>query len=119
MAYNEALQGMIEEVLDEKKSQYAGKKMMGGYVFMVDDKMCVGIVKDMLMARIGESFYPEAITLEGVLPMDFTGRPMKGYVFIEPDTWDNRENLEFWIEKCLAFNPLAKRSKKKSRKVEK
>jgi hypothetical protein len=45
--------------------------------------------------------------------MDFTGRPMKGYLFIESEGVDMDEDLDFWVEKCLDFNPKAKSSKKK------
>jgi len=93
--------------------------MMGGLCFMVDDKMCCGIhydkskETDLLMARIGEEAYKTAILREGCHPMDFTGRPMKGYVFVTPDGFDLDVDLEYWIQLCLDFNPLAKSSKKK------
>lgn len=45
--------------------------------------------------------------------MDFTGRPMKGYIFVTPDGFDSDENLSYWIDLCLLYNPLAKASKKK------
>jgi len=88
-------------------------KMMGGLCFMVDDKMCIGIVKESLMARIDPEEEDDLLTKEGSKPMDFTGRPMKGYLFIEPEGVDMDEDLDFWVEKCLDFNPKAKSSKKK------
>jgi hypothetical protein len=42
------------------------------------------------------------------------GRPMTGYLFIQPEGYDMDEDLNFWVKKCLEFNPLAKASKKKS-----
>ena len=80
---------------------------------MVDDKMCLGIVRDTLMARIGPEAYEEALQREGCREMDFTGRPMKGYVFIEPEGVDLDSDLDHWVDLCLEFNPLAKSSKKK------
>ena len=80
---------------------------------MVDDKMCIGIVKDNLMARIGEEKYPEALQKDGCKEMNFTGRPLKGYVFVEPQAVDMEDELEYWVKLCLDFNPLAKASKKR------
>lgn len=116
MAYNEQLAERIEEILNEKKVAYLTKKMFGGLCFMVEDKMCLGIVKDELMARVGADFYPHALQKEHCKEMNFTGRAMKGYVYIEPDGLDLEEDLLYWVQKCLDFNPLAKSSKKKSKK---
>ena len=80
---------------------------------MVDDKMLAGIVKDQVMARINPEFYPEALELEGCNEMNFTGRAMKGFVFLDEVAVVSDEDLGFWIDKCLAYNPLAKSSKKK------
>ena len=57
MAYDEYLQERIDSILNEKKVQYKSFKMMGGLCYMVDDKMCLGIIKDQLMARVGEQKY--------------------------------------------------------------
>ena len=78
---------------------------------MVDDKMCVGIVGNNLMARVGPEVYNDVLKKEGCLEMDFTGRPMKGYVFVEPHAIDMEDDLEYWINMCLEFNPKAKASK--------
>ena len=113
MAYNEYLQERIERVLKEKSIVFEAKKMMGGLCYMIDDKMCVGIVKDDLMARVGDEAYSSLVTRNGARPMDFTKRPMKGYIFVSPEGVDFDEDLEFWVQKCLDFNPMAKSSKKK------
>lgn len=113
MAYDTYLAERIRRILTEEKTQWEEKKMMGGLCFMVDDKMCLGVEKARLMARIGPDFYEEALDIPGCVQMDFTGRPMKGYVYIQDEGIDQEDNLEFWVKKCLAFNPLAKSSKKK------
>ena len=113
MAYDEYLAERINKVLKEKRVPFEEKKMMGGLTFMVDDKMCIGVVKENLMARIGPDNYEQALTKKGCKPMDFTGRPMKGYVFVEPDGIDMDNELNYWINLCLDFNPKAKSSKKK------
>lgn len=113
MAYDEHLADRIENSLSAKRIHFVAKKMMGALTFMVDDKMCVGVVKDQLMARIDPEFYEEALTKKGAREMDFTKRPMKGYVFVDPEGWDMDEDLDYWIDLCLAYNPKAKASKKK------
>ena len=113
MAFDEYLQERIELILNERNVTFEAKKMMGGLCYMVDDKMCLGIVKNDLMARVGTENYESLIVKKGARPMDFTKRPMKGYIFVEPEGVDFQEDLEFWIDQCLAFNPEAKSSKKK------
>ncbi len=113
MAYDEFLADRMRRVLHDKKVVFSEKKMMGGLTFMVDDKMCVGIVKNELMARINPDIYQEALSRKGCKEMNFTGRPMKGYVFIEAEGLDTDRELEYWIQLALDYNPLAQSSKKK------
>ena len=80
---------------------------------MFDEKRCVGEVKNNLMARLDPDIYEDALNREGARPMDFTGRPMKGYVFVEPEGIDMVADLESWVDLCLDFNQRAKSSKKK------
>lgn len=116
MAYDEYQEERINRILKEKNADYYSKKMMGGLCYMMDDKMLCGIVKDQLMARIGLEAYEEALSMDHVNEMNFTGRAMKGYVFIDGPGIDMDEDLEYWIQKCIDFNPLAKSSKKKKKK---
>lgn len=117
MAHNEFLADRIRQVLDEKKAVYTEKKMFGGLCFMVDGKMCIGIMgNDDLMARIGPEKYEEALTQPGCKEMTFTGRSMKGFVFLEDEAFDQEEDLARWVQLCLDFNPLAKATKKKRKK---
>lgn len=116
MAFNEALAERINDLLERKGANFFQKKMFGGICFMVNDKMCAGVVKDEMMARVGPSEYTEHLAKAGVNEMAFTGRPMKGYVFVQADAWDNDSDLEYWVQKCLDFNPEAKASKKRQPK---
>ena len=113
MAYDEFLADRIRDALQSRKISFQERKMMGGLCYMVDDKMCVGVVKDRLMARIDPDMYNEALSKPGCREMDFTGRPMKGFVFVEPLGIDMDEDLDYWVELCLEFNPRAQSSKKK------
>lgn len=112
MAYNEHLAERVRKVLREKKVRFEEKKMMGGLCFMVKDKMCLGVEKENLMARIGPDAYESALKKKGCRQMDFTGRPLMGYVYVEPAAMDMDDELEYWVDLCLAFNPKAKSSKK-------
>lgn len=113
MAYDEFLADRIRNILKEKRVSFEEKKMMGGLTFMIDYKMCVGIVKNDLMARIDPNIYEDALKIQGCKEMNFTGKAMKGFVFIEPESIDMDKDLNYWIQLCLDFNPKAKSSKKK------
>ena len=110
MAYDEYLGERIKQIFKIKNIDFDTKKMMGGLVFMVNKKMCCGIHIDkkygdsLLMAKIGEKSYKEEIKKEVCLPMDFTGRPMRGYIFVSPDGFDLDADLEYWIQKVLDYN---------------
>ena len=107
MAYNEILEERITDYLTGKSIAFETKKMMGGLCYMVDDKMLAGVVKDQVMARINPEFYPEALEIDGCNEMNFTGRAMKGFVFLDEVALVSDEELGFWVDKCLEFNPLA------------
>ncbi|MBJ2173321.1 TfoX/Sxy family protein [Aureibaculum sp. A20] len=114
MAYDEHLGERINEILKTKNVSINSKKMMGGLIFMVNEKMTCGIHIDkkygdsLLMAKIGMEAYEEEIKKEVCLPMDFTGRPMKGYIFITPNGFDLDVDLEYWIDKALEINKMKK-----------
>ena len=114
MAYNEALAQRIRERLAHLP-HVVEKAMMGGLTFMVDDKMCVGIIKEELMCRIDPDFHETAVEKRGCRTMDFTNRPMKGYVMIDDTGMQSNADFEYWIELSLAFNKQAKASKKRAK----
>ena len=117
MAYDEHLAERAHRVLQEKKIQnIEEKKMMGGLTFMVNDKMCIGIVKDDLMVRLNPHLHDEALKRTGSRTMDFTAKPMQGYIFVNPEGVDRELDLESWIQMALNHNPLAKLSKKAKKK---
>ena len=113
MPYDEFLADRVRKVLKEKHVTFEEKKMMGGLCVLVDDKMCLGVIHNSLMARIGMDAYENALTKNGSRIMDFTGRPMKGFVFIDSEGVDYDKDLEYWVQLCLDYNPKAKSSKNK------
>jgi TfoX/Sxy family transcriptional regulator of competence genes len=113
MAYDEFLADRIRKAFQEEHVVFEEKKMMGGICYLVNDKMCAGVVKNRLMARIDPDIHMDALNRKGCVEMDFTGKPMKGYVFIEPEGTDLDIDLEYWIKLSLDFNPKAKSSKKR------
>ena len=115
MAYDINLQDRIQQVLKDKNIPFEEKKMMGGLTYMINDKMCVGIIKENLMVRIDPENQEVLLKKPGCKEMDFTKRPMKGFLFIEPLGVDMNEDLEYWIQLALEYNPKAKKSKKKNK----
>ena len=96
MAYDEGLAERLRAILDEQRV-VSEKKMFGGLCFLLDGKMCCGIVKDQLMVRVGAEHHAKALKQPSARPMDFTGRPMKGFVFVGQDGLDSERQLEWWV----------------------
>ncbi len=116
MAYNEFLADRISDLFNSLSISFVEKKMFGGLCYMVDNKMCLGIMGDSLMARVGPEVYSSALKQTGCHLMEFTGRPLKGYVLVDEHAIDNETDLNYWVKLCLDFNPHAKASKKKKLK---
>jgi TfoX/Sxy family transcriptional regulator of competence genes len=115
MSYDAFLAERMTRIFYEKNISFEAKKMMGGLCYMVDDKMCAGIYRNKVMARIDPEIYDMALKKEGCQPLDITGQSMKGFVLIEQEAVDMDTDLEYWINLCLEFNPRAKSSKKKKK----
>ncbi len=113
MAYNEKLADRVREIIAVTHNITEEKKMFGGLCFMVNDKMCVGVEKERLMVRLDPVKYDKVMEKEGCMPMDFTGKIMKGYVFVDIAALNTKKKLEFWIKLALDYNKIAKASKKK------
>lgn len=112
MAYDEKLADRIRERLVDLPV-IEEKEMMGGLTFMVNHKMCVGIIKDEMMCRIDPEMHDKVVEMTGCRTMDFTKRPMRGYILIEDIGMKTQQEFEYWINLALEFNPKAKSSKKK------
>ena len=82
---------------------------------MVNGKMCVGVEKERLMVRLDPEKYEEVLEIEGCMPMDFTGKVMKGYVFVDITSLNSEKELGYWLNLALEFNKIAKASKKKKK----
>lgn len=111
MAYSEYLADRVRPML-KGKGLVEEKKMMGGLTFMVNGKMCLGIMfdkkteEDKLMVRVGKLNYEELLHKPGSRLMDFTGKPLRGFLFVGPDGFDAEDDLDFWVDKALEFNRL-------------
>ena len=113
MAYNEKLADRTREIIALTHKNVEEKKMFGGLCFMVNDKMCLGVEKERLMVRLDPAKFDEVMEKEGCRPMDFTGKIMKGYVFVDIVALNTKKKLEYWIKLALEYNKVAKASKKK------
>ena len=101
MAYDEKLAERVRDILagDPALSE---RKMFGGLAFMLDGNMCCGIVDDRLMLRLGADLAEQALERTHVHPMDFTGRPMTGMVYVAPEG-TRGEALRRWVEQAAGF----------------
>lgn len=115
MALDEFLLERINGILEHRKVKWSGKRMFGGFCYMVDDKMCLGSFNNGLMARVGPDAIAGLVQRPGAERMMHGGREMSGFLWIAPVGYDMDTDLEFWVDRCLAFNPLARATKKKSR----
>ena len=114
MAYSEKLADRVRERISDIPN-IIEKEMMGGLVFMYNEKMCLGIIKDELMCRINPALHDIEVEKNGCRTMDFTKRPMKGYIMIEEAGMRSKKDFDYWIDLALNFNSKAKASKKKQK----
>lgn len=103
MAYSETLAERVREALVPRGDGVAEIKMFGGLCFTLRGNMCVGIVGDDLMVRVGPDDYDEALTRPHVREMDFTGKPMRGLVYVAPDGVIHDDDLESWVRWGVSF----------------
>ena len=90
MTYDQILAGQLREVIAGIDGEITERKMFGGLAFMLNGHMFTGIVGDELMLRLGEAGAEAALRREHVREMDFTGRPMRAMVFVEPAGLEGR-----------------------------
>lgn len=102
MAYDEGLAERIRSVLDDR-GDVSERRMFGGLAFLIRGNMSVGIVKNDLMVRVGAETHDEWVREQHARAMDFTGRPMKGFVYVSPHGFESDEDLQRWVERGVAF----------------
>ena len=113
MAYNEKLGLRIRRIF-ENQPGWSEKKMFGGLAFLLHGHMCCGIVKDRLVVRVGPTHYEKALNQPHVRTMDFTGRPIKGFVFVLPKGYQTARSLSNWVAQGIDFaHTLPSKIKKK------
>ena len=102
MAYDET----VAERLREAFGSYSGvteRRMFGGLTFLLNDHMCCGVVQDKLMVRVGPDAYQEALGEPCAKEMDFTGRPLKGLVYVAPEGFESDQSLRAWVDRGTRY----------------
>lgn len=102
MSYDDRLVQRIRTEL-EGRPYITEKKMFGGVAFLRKGLMFVGVSDAALMARVGKDHHADSLGRKHVRPMDFTGRPMQGYVFVDPPGTKSRAQLRFWLDRSERF----------------
>ena len=102
MAYNEQLAKRARDILKTQKG-FSEKKMFGGLCFLLNGNMCCGVEKDNFMVRVGPQQYEKVLSLKYARPMDFTGRPLKGFVYVDAQGVKTKTALRKWIQYGISF----------------
>lgn len=102
MPYDETLTARIREILGER-SAITERKMFGGVAFLSNGRMCCGVAGPDLVVRVVESEMPRALARPHVRPMDLTGRPLRGFVFVSPSGCRTNQALKKWVDEGLRF----------------
>ena len=102
MAYDAALADRVRAAL-AARSDVAEKGMFGGLAFMVSGNMCCGVSEDQLVVRVGPETYAEALAQDHAREMDFTGKPLRGFVYVAREGVDGEENSRSWLDRGVAF----------------
>lgn len=102
MAFDASLASRVRSVL-RGRDAITERKMFGGLAFMVDGKMFIGIRDSSLIARVGAERHDDALAMPSVRVMDFTGRPMGGYVYIDPPAIAADDELKAWVDWCVEY----------------
>jgi len=115
MPFNKVLANRVAEKL-MNLPDVEEKIMFSGLVFMVNGKMCIGIMKDKIMLRINPESLNSLSDKDGWEQMTMGGKQMNGYISVSEDVINQSKELDYWIKLALDFNPLAKASKKKTKR---
>ncbi|MBK7196967.1 MAG: TfoX/Sxy family protein [Myxococcales bacterium] len=103
MAYDEATAARVRAILAKRGHEVVEKKMFGGVCFMVRGHMCCGFANRSLMLRVGKAAYLDALDRPHARPMTFTGRPLAGFVYVDPAGYKTDAQLAAWIERGTDF----------------
>lgn len=115
MAFDEALADRVRRAVGPRP-EVSERKMFGGIAFLLDGKMFCGVAKEDLMVRVGPARHEEALARPHVRPMDFTGRPMNGYVFVSPAGSRTEKAVKFWMDWSTAFVATVKKKPARPRR---
>lgn len=115
MAYSEELAARVRALLDDR-DDVSERKMFGGLCFIVGGNMACGVSGDKLMARVGEAKWEEALARKHARLMDFTGRPLRGFVYVASEGLRTRAMLAKWVDECVACAVAAPKKKTKKAK---
>ena len=102
MAYSEDTAQRVRGLLAGEPG-LSERKMFGGLCFMVSGNMACGVLNDDLVVRVGAKGHEDAVSQPHARPMDLTGRPMKGMVYVGPGGLESPEELKGWVERGLRF----------------
>lgn len=102
MPYSKSLAARVRDALRSERG-VVEKKLFGGVAFLLHGNMLVGIWEHDLIARVGAEQYEQALTEPHVRAFDVTGRPMRGWVLVEPEGTDSDHQLRQWVERARAF----------------
>jgi TfoX/Sxy family transcriptional regulator of competence genes len=105
MAFDEGLAQRLREIFADR-GDIVEKKMFGGLAFMLCGNMCCGVNGEELMARVGPDQYASALKRPFAREMDFTGKPLKGFVYVAYQGIASDKDLAAWVERCEAFVSL-------------
>ena len=111
MAFDERLAVRIRQAF-QGRSDITERKIFGGLTFLWDGRMCCGIVGQDLMVRVVEAEMPAVMQLRHVRPMDFTGKPLRGFVYVSPEGFSTAAALKVWIARGLRFAECPEAPKK-------
>ncbi|HEU4760001.1 MAG TPA: TfoX/Sxy family protein [Dehalococcoidia bacterium] len=98
MAYNQELADRVRSILSANPG-LAEKKMFGGLSFLLRGNMCCGVLGDDLIVRLGPEDHAQALAQPHARPMDFTGRPMRGFVYVGREGWRSDDDLARWLQR--------------------
>jgi TfoX/Sxy family transcriptional regulator of competence genes len=102
MVFDESVAARVRKALGRRKN-ITERKMFGGVAFLLDGNMCCGVLRDVLVLRLGTQGASEALREPHARPMDFTGKPMKSMIYVDPAGFSSDAALREWLRRALAF----------------